>query len=53
LGSSTRKTDGNRRLEGEESFRLNPRSHEVLDDGDLIIVLGTGEQVDKLQAIAK
>ena len=37
---------------GDESFRLNPRSHETLDDGDLIIVLGTGEQVDKLQALA-
>ena len=38
---------------GEDSFKLNPRSHETLDEGDLIIVLGTGEQVDKLQALAK
>lgn len=38
---------------GEENFRINPRSHELMETGDLIIVLGTGEQVDKLQAIAK
>jgi voltage-gated potassium channel len=40
------------RKQGEDKFRFNPRSHELLEAGDLIIVLGTGEQIDKLQAIA-
>jgi voltage-gated potassium channel len=37
----------------DKDFRINPRSHEVLDPGDAIIVLGTTEQIDKLQAIVK
>lgn len=39
------------REKGESSFKVNPRSHERLNPGDTIIVLGTPEQVDKLQNI--
>lgn len=35
---------------GDSNFKMNPRSHETLDPGDTIIVLGTGEQVDRLQS---
>ena len=37
----------------EKNYRINPGSREMLEPGDKIIMLGTTEQVDKLQAIAK
>jgi voltage-gated potassium channel len=37
----------------EKVYRFNPGSGEILEPGDRIIVLGTSQQVDKLQAIAQ
>lgn len=36
---------------GDTNFRLNPRSHETMDTGDTMIVLGTSDQVDRLQML--
>ncbi|MEL4105569.1 potassium channel protein [Oscillospiraceae bacterium WX1] len=35
----------------ESNVKINPRANEVLGAGDSIIVIGTGDQVDRLQAI--
>ncbi len=36
---------------GQTNFRFNPSSNETLHDGDTMVVLGTREQADKLNAI--
>ncbi len=37
---------------GDSKIRFNPKSEEVLNEGDTMIVLGRGEQVDILKKIA-
>lgn len=39
------------RRKGEENFKFNPSSNEVLNIGDTMVVLGTNEQVDHLNAM--
>lgn len=36
---------------GAPSFKFNPNSRESLDNGDIIVVLGTHEQIDALNAL--
>jgi voltage-gated potassium channel len=36
---------------GVEGFKFNPSSNEILNEGDIMIVLGTNEQVNKLKSI--
>lgn len=38
--------------QGHEKLRLNPKSDETLDSGDVIIVLGEKEQIDMLREMA-